>query len=559
MLTKAETDPFTLEIIQSSIVSICGEMLVAMRRTAMSPIIYEVLDMATGILDADGRLASAGAGLPFFVAGLDKTTQYVITKCARAGIPIEEGDIFISNDPYYGGVTHLSDCTFVMPVFADGVIVAWTANMAHWNDIGGMVPGSMSNDATQIFQEGLRLPTVKLVSRGEINRGILDIMTINSRMPDFLEGDLWAAIAAARLGERRIKEIVSKYGPATVKQAIDRYMDYGEQLTLAGLRDLPKGRFEHEQEMDDGTKWKCAIEIRDTEFIVEAPDNPQNTTPFNISRDSAEVAAKMIVKTITDSSPICNDGNFRPLKFITQPGTIFDPIDPAPQGMYAEVLLRLFDTLWHCLAVHMPERLPSGHYASVCAVILGGKHPDTGRTYALIEPEVGGWGADRDHDGATAQFTAGHGETLNCPAEITEARNGFIVDRMELNPEPGGEGRHRGGKGIVLDYRIRSESAFFTSFFGHTRIPPWSLMGGLEGSTNYIEIIRANGARERHAVSSGVPLTTGDVIRIVSGNGAGYGNPAERSLDAIRDDLRNGYLTKERALEIYPQVRNIKL
>ena len=517
----------------------------------MSAIIYEVLDMATGILDAEGRLASSGAGLPLFVGGLDKATQFIASKCARLGIPIEEGDIFVTNDPYNGGVTHLNDVIFVMPVFADGGIIAWTADIAHWNDVGGMVPGSISTTATEIFQEGLRLPAVKLVSRGELIRSVFDIMTVNSRMPDFLEGDLWAGIAAVRLGERRIKEIAAKYGVAIVKTAIAAYLDYGEQLTLAGLASLPKGEFRHEEEQDDGRDWKCRIEIADDSFVVDVRGNAQFTGPFNVSRDAALCAAQLILKAVTDPSPVCNDGNFRPLQFLTESGSCFDPIEPAPQGNYYEFVLRLYDLLWHCLAKHMPDRLPSGHYGSVCAVILGGIHPDTGRPYAMIEPELGGWGGDRENDGATAVFTAEHGETYNCPAEITEARNGFIVDRMELNPDPGGEGRFRGGKGIRMDYRVRAEECSLTCCFSRSRIPPWGLAGGIDGSPNYVQVIRADGTSERHSVSNGVRLGTNDVVRIVTGNGGGFGEPAKRPRERILDDLKNGYITPERAKAIY--------
>ena len=247
MQQQREVDPFTIEIIQRSLVSICSEMFAAMRKTAMSAIIYEVLDMATGIVDVDGNLASSGAGIPLFIAGLDKAAQYVMAKCRKSGIPIEAGDVFVTNDPYHGGVTHLNDVIFLMPVFVDEELIAWTGDIAHWNDVGGMVPGSISTIATEIFQEGLRIPAVKLIARGELIQHVFDIIAVNSRMPDFLQGDLWAGIAAVRLGERRLKEIGAKYGKETLKIAMDRYLDYGEQITLSGLRRLPKGEFNHEE------------------------------------------------------------------------------------------------------------------------------------------------------------------------------------------------------------------------------------------------------------------------------------------------------------------------
>jgi N-methylhydantoinase B len=199
-------DPITLEIVESSLQAIADEMFAALRKTSMSAIIYEVLDMGTGITDADGNLASSGAGIPSFVGVLDKAVKRILELNRD---DIAPGDVFVTNDPFYGGVTHLNDVVLALPVFVDGRLVAWTANIAHWNDVGGMVPGSISNEAREIFQEGLRIPAVKLVSQGEPIKSVVEIMKCNSRLPDYLEGDMWAGIAAARGGERRILELVA--------------------------------------------------------------------------------------------------------------------------------------------------------------------------------------------------------------------------------------------------------------------------------------------------------------------------------------------------------------
>src|SRR4030042_4611786 len=208
-------DPITIEIIQSSLQAAADEMFAALRHTAMSAIIYEVLDMGTGITHKYGELAGSGAGLPAFVGVLDKTVKRVLQKFNKPG-DIEPGDIFITNDPYNGGVTHLNDVVLVMPVFSDDEIVAWVANIAHWNDVGGMVPGSMSTDATEIFQEGLILAGIKLFSRGKPIQSVFDILTANCRMPDFLRGDLWAGVASGRGGERWGLGLATTYGEKVV-------------------------------------------------------------------------------------------------------------------------------------------------------------------------------------------------------------------------------------------------------------------------------------------------------------------------------------------------------
>jgi len=549
-MQKKVNDPITLEIIQNSLQATADEMFVAMKKTAMSSIIYEVLDMGTGITDAKGALASSGAGIPAFIGVLDKAVMALVAKFKPA--EIEPGDVFLVNDPYHGGVTHLSDIIVAMPVFAGGRIIAWTANIAHNSDIGGMARGSVTGLASEIFQEGLRLPAVKVIARGETNRAVMDIIKVNSRMPDVLEGDVWAAIAAVRIGTRRLQEIAEKYGVETFENAMSSFMDFGEQASLRELAKLPKGIFELSEEQDDGRIFNVRITISDTEFIVDLTDNPdQSSNPVNTSRDGVMVAVQMIFKSLTDPFSPANGGSFRPLKLLTREGTVFHASEPAPIGFYYEVKLRAYDIIWRCLASHMPERLASGHFASVCGTFIGGIHPDTGRQYTIIEPQLGGWGASPGRDGNSAIFCGFHGETYNCPVEVNEARNGLHVDRMELNLEPGGEGRYRGGRGIVIDYRLRGDNGFLTAAYTRSKFPAWALDGGNEGSSNYIELIRKDGSREKFAFASGLVTNTDDVIRVVTGNGGGIGDPRERDRALVEEDLKNGLLPPEQARQVY--------
>jgi len=550
-VSTSKYDPITLEIIQSSLQAATDEMFAALRRTAMSAIIYEVLDMGTGITDKDGELAGSGAGIPAFVGVLDKTVKRVMEKFNQPG-DIEPGDIFITNDPYTGGVTHLNDVILTMPVFAGTEIVAWTANIAHWNDVGGMVPGSMSTEATEIFQEGMILSAIKLFSRGEPIRSVFDILTSNCRMPDFLIGDLWAGVASVRVGERRILEIVNKYGKDVFIRAVEEYLDYGERVTLAALKRLPNGKYSLVEPQDNGPDYKVSIEITDDEFIVDLLGNPdQDPGPFNMSRDETTVACQIAFKGIVSPERLSNGGTFRPLKVLTRHGSVFDPIFPAAQGIYYEITIRLHDLIWRCLAPHMPDRLPAGSFASVCGTLFGGIHPDTGRTYAVIEPELGGWGGSPTSDGNSGQFCALHGETYNCPSEVAEARYGVTVDYLSFHDEDGGAGFHRGGKGVRIDYRIRSDNAWLTVAYTRDKVPPWPLKGGQPGSPNHILIRRANGETERHAVTSGLTLNTDDVIQVMTATGAGWGDPMERPLELVKQDLKNGYITLEQANQYY--------
>src|SRR5207302_611902 len=239
--------------------------------------------------------------------------------------------------------THLNDAVLAMPVFADGELVAWTANIAHWSDVGGMAPGSISTDAREIFQEGLRLPAVKLIDEGKPLEPVLAIVEANSRLPDSLRGDLWAGIAAVRVGERRLLELVAKYGAGTFAEALRVSFDRGERAARRALAELPNGKFGLEEEQDSGALYRVTLELG------------------------------------------------------------------------------------------LGERLPAGHFASICGTFIGGRHPDTGRHFTIVEPQVGGWGGSARRDGNNAMFSGIHGHTFNCPAEVAEARYGLFVDRLALS------------------------------------------------------------------------------------------------------------------------------
>jgi N-methylhydantoinase B len=525
---RRAADRFTLDVIQQALAAAADEMFATFRKTAMSPIIYEVLDVGTGVTDANGNLVSSGAGIPGFVGVLDKTVKRLLELVPASDIA--PGDIFVSNDPYYGGVTHLNDVVLATPVFCGAMLIAWAANIGHWNDVGGAVPGSMSVDARDIHAEGLRLPAIKLIDAGKPVEPVMKIMAANSRLPDFLVGDLWAAVASVRKGAERIERLAATYGADTFSIALADYYDYAERQARAGLVRLPKGRLDLAEPMDDGTIWRAAIEISDEAFVVdlrEAPD--QRADALNTSRDGAVVSAQLIFKAATAPETVCNAGSFRPLRVLTRPGSIFEPIEPAAQGYYFEVRARLSDMLWHGLAKAAPEHFPAGHFASLCGTVIAGRHPETGRRFAMVEPQMGGWGATATRDGVNAQFSSSHGDTFNCPVEIAEARYGFDYRKLKLSDEPGGDGRWRGGKGVVKEFAIQGPETEMSIGYSRHKQRVWGLAGGAPGTTNRVEIDRAHGARETHALVSGLKLAKGDVLRIITAQGGGWGeNPSPK-------------------------------
>ena len=541
----------TYEIIEKSLQAIASEMFLAIKRTAMSTIIYEVVDMGTALTDAHGNLASSGTGIPAFVGALDKAVQGIIKFYKD---DIDEGDIFILNDPYSGGITHLNDLILACPIFCDKKLVAWSANIAHWNDVSGKNQGSMSIKAKELFQEGVIIPPVKIFQKGAINSAIFLILKANTRMPDFQEGDLWSQISAVRIGEKRIIELIYKYSLKTFLDAIKHSFNSAELMSRQALSKMSQGEFEFSELQENGLTFHVKITVNQKEFLIDLSKNPdQLPKPFNITREATLIPAQLIFKSFTSpNSPLCNAGSFLPLKVITRPGSIFDSKHPAPQSFYYETLIRLYDLLWHAISENFDVNLPAGHFASICGTIIGGIHPDTGKSYSIIEPEIGGWGGSRMKDGNSAIFSGLHGETYNCPAEISEARNGLFVECLKLNEKDGGEGEKRGGKGICLRYVIRGNNASLIASYTRSKILPWGINGGRNGSGNYLRIIKENGTKINvFSEVSDFFLKSGDVVEVNTGNGGGWGNPKKRDKKLVEQDIKNGFISMDAAKKIY--------
>lgn len=515
-------DPVTLTVIEAALAAAADEMFAVLRKTAMSPIIYEVLDCGTGITDAAGRLVSSGAGIPTFVGALDKAVSRII---ARHGDTLCDGDLFLANDPYDGGVTHLNDMVVALPVFHDGRCFAWAASMAHWSDVGGRVSGSMAVDAGDIWQEGLRIPAIRLFDKGHLVSPVLDILTANSRQPDLLRGDLWAQVAAARRAATRIGATVARYGRPTCEAALESAFARGKARALAGLAALPAASHSISARQDDDSQWQATITIAPDGMTVDLRGNPaQSAEPWNLSRDAAVIAAQMIFKAIADPARDTNAGTFAPLTVLTDPGSVFHALPPAPQAYYFESRIRLLDLLWRCLAQAMPDRLPAGHFGTIGGVVIAGLHPDTGRPFTMVEPQMGGWGATSTRDGLDAMFSASHGETYNCPAEVAEARYGLRILSRGLADDPFGLGRHAGGRGVETLIEV-SANAILSAGLSHVNVPVWGLAGGDPGGLNGLTHQRLGAESLQLGSVSGFSLEPGDRLLIHTAGGGGWGEP----------------------------------
>ncbi|WP_136162535.1 hydantoinase B/oxoprolinase family protein [Sphingomonas flavalba] len=552
-----QDDLFTIEIIKEALVAIGDEMFAALIRTSMSPIIYETTDFAVGATDARGNLLAQGNGVTGFLATLDTAVQSTLLHYPAPG-DVRPGDIFITNSPYEGGGTHLSDVVILLPVFHGDRLIAWTVNKAHWTEVGGAFAGSASTQSTDIYQEGLHFRFLKLYEGGRINRGIVEIIRANVRLPDSTIGDLHAGVAACRVGGNRVLELVAKYGLEPVLGAMDELLDYGERMTRAALARLPQGVFEAEDviEEDGVGNGPFAIRVKVTvagdrmvaDFTGTAD---QAKGPINTSMAGLVTAARCAFKAVTDPDIPANGGCFRALEVICPPGTILSAQSPAPVSVYYESMIAAIEVMWRALMPHMPDRLPVGHTRSVGATFISGIHPRSGALFVMGEPLLGGWGASAGADGDNGQFCCGNGETFNIPVELAESRYGFEIDRYAFREDAGGEGRYRGGRGVVLDYRITADEAFLTFSSTRTVSRPWAAAGGCEGSHNGAFILRADGSEEPHTMVTGLRVAKGETIRLLTATGGGYGPPAERPAAAIARDIRNGFITADRAKEVF--------
>jgi N-methylhydantoinase B len=550
-------EKFTLEIIQDALVAAGDEMFQTLQRTSMSPIIYESLDYAVGITDIKGELLAQGNGVTAFLAALDSVVSATLEKFNGEN-SLQEGDIIIANTPYAGGGTHLSDVSVIYPVFYKKELVAFTVNKAHWTELGGTFPGSVSTVATEIYQEGLHFPFIKIKSKGNINDAIIDLIKGNVRLPESTLGDLYAGIAATEVGAKRVLSIIEKYGLETYKKAKNDFLDYGERMCIEALKEIPNGIYEGETTIEDNGfgegpfPIRAKITVTDTEFIADFNgSHPQVKGATNLSFSGLVTGCRSLFKAITTPQMDANGGSFRPMKVICEPGTIVSAEAPSAVSVYYEVLITSIDLIWKILAPLIPDRLPAGHMRSVCATFISGMHPDTNQFYIQAEPLAGGWGASATHDGNRGQLSCGSGESYNIPIEIREMRYGIQVEQYAFHNEGGGYGEFQGGNGQYLDYKIVSDGAHLTAAFLGEKTKTWGMKNGHDGSYNYFMIIKKDGSKERHSLGTNIYLERGDIVRCTTATGGGYGDPKNRPKAQVLLDVKNGYITIEEAKEFY--------
>ncbi|MFV2070434.1 MAG: hydantoinase B/oxoprolinase family protein, partial [Pirellulales bacterium] len=395
-------DPFTIEIIGEMLRASAEEMFLTLGRTAQSPIIYEVLDMACGLVTDEGELIAEAEGVPGFIGCLGFAVRQILDKFSPGAMHI--GDVYATNDPYSGGGTHLSDVVLVSPIIFQGELVGFAANKAHWTEVGGMAAGSWTTDATEIYQEGLQLPAVMMYQSGQPCEGVIDLLRANVRLPEMTLGDLFAGVAALRAGERGVLAICEKYGLAALRDTVTIMLDRAERAALDKLGQFPTGEYTAKMWIDDDglsdePLHVCVkVTIKSDRFIADFTGSaPQARGPINTTWTGLEVSCREIFKEATDPHFPNNDGFFRPLEVICPNGTIFTAQRPAAVSTYWETGAYASDLIWKALFPVATDRLPTGHHLSVCGTIISGMGEEGGR-FVLVEPQAGGWGAAVDRD-----------------------------------------------------------------------------------------------------------------------------------------------------------------
>lgn len=557
----SKLDPITLTVIQNGLVQVCNEMDVAFSRGAFSPVIAEADDRADGIYHRDtGELIAQGAfGLPVFVGTMQYSTMSLIARI-KAGDTAEPApdDIYIVNDPYLGG-THLMDVRFIMPFYHQGKLFCWLQNTGHWPDVGGTVPGGFSAHATEVEQEGLRLPPVKLFKAGVLDQEILAILKSNMRVADQRIGDIKAQAAALKVGARRLSVLLQRYGADLVDEAIGEIRARSAQLMRAHIKTIPDGTYCSSATVDsDGVvNEPLHIAMRVTKAGDEltfdmSGSSPPCKGPMNSVIATTYSSIYLAVKHIFPDVPI-NAGAFEPLRIVPPTDTFLDAHYPRPvSGCAAEVSQRIAEAVFAALVQAIPNDVTAAPAGTSGNFALGGDDPETGQSYVMYLMTGGGYGGNSDHDGLSNGCST-IGISKMPPVEVLEQKFPVLFTRFALRDGSPGAGMRRGGLGIDYEIEVLRGNARASFVMDHGRVGPQGAQGGGDGAANEIEVLRG---QERYvpphlSKDQNIAVGAGDRIAVRTPGGGGFGPPALRDPALVARDLARGYVTRTQAARDY--------
>jgi N-methylhydantoinase B len=556
------SDPATFEIVKNSFYKIAEEMRVVLAKTAYSPLLKSAGDYSCGLFDAQGEMVAQGPDLPIHLGSMPDAVRAVVAAFAA---DVHDGDVFLHNDPYFGG-SHLPDVNLVRPAFHDGRLLGYACLRAHWPDVGSATPGSYGA-VTEIFGEGLRLPPLRLFNRGVLNVDLEKIILANVRTPDERKGDLGAQLAATLRATARLKALAERYGSATVIGYMAQVMDYSDRLMRAALMDLPDGEGAFE-DLCDGDGIADDAEGRDAQFRIRlsvkktgdrlivdfAGTDPQVKGPMNAPLSVTASGIFCGLKTAVDPNNLIppNSGCWRSIEIRARKGSVVNAEFPAPV-VYAnhEMSHRVADMVMGALASFLPRQVMACSQGTSAILTLGGVDPRSGRHYVSYETVKGGYGARPNKDGINC-IASGISNTMNTPVEVMEMSFPVRIERYEVNPDSGGPGRYRGGCGARRVWRML-DGADATGALCMERMtsPPFGLLGGQAGAAAVVKLTTPDGVTRDLPSKGAFAAPAGSVIDMITPGSGGFGAVAERDPAAIGRDLLDGYVSAGSAARDY--------
>ena len=539
-------DPVTVEVIRNAFISIASQMNNNLARSAYTPIIYEMKDCSVGLFNEKAELLGQAPGLPIFLGSLEAAIN--VTTEHFGGLDIyRPGDVYAVNDSYLVG-SHLNDVSVFSPIFHEGDLVGFGATKAHWMDIGAKDP-SQTNDATSIYEEGYRLGPTHLYREGRPERGVLEFITRNSRLPRSIWGDLHAQIAACRTGERQLSELMDRFGRPTTEAAAEVVFAQCERLDREAVAAIADGVFRTEGEMDSWGPGGGPVYVRATvtvegdEMLLDLDgSSPQTPGCMNCGFAQTVAAARLAYKLLINPEVPVTAGTFRNLRLLAPEASIFDAREPAACQYYYPHLGLMIDLFISALAPSMPDKVVAAQAADPMNVLFVGTDPLTGEDFVTGEATAVGWGAWAGGDGTNGMINYGGGDLKNIPVEVLESRYPIRVHRYGVWPDSGGRGRWRGGCGVEREYEVLADGVTLSTWFERTTTPAWGLFGGEPGKATEA-VITIDGESTSVMKVNRFSAPAGSRLRVATGGGGGYGDPAERSEEDHRRDLIEGYTT----------------
>ncbi len=546
-------DPIRLEVLKNAFDTIADEMALILMRTAHSPIVRDSMDFSTALCDAAGETLAQGVTTPMHLGSFYDAMRFLIR---RFDGQVRDGDVYIANDPYAAAGQHLPDIYIIMPIFYESALAAWVTTVAHHADVGGIVPGSNALGAIEIYQEGLRLPFLKLYDAGLANQAIFDIVALNVRVPDQVIGDLKAQMAACLTGVRGMQDLYKRYGGATLALYIAELHDYAERLTRAEIRDIPDGVYLFTDHIDglgvnpQPVIFQVTLTVAGDEITADwTGSSPQVPGGINTPIPFTKAAVYTALRSVMNADiPNCH-GFTRPIHVTAPLGTVVNSVHPAPTGARGITGYRAIDCMFGALAQALPERVTADGMGGSTLPSFGGY--DRGVPFVFAETFMGTWGAAPTHDGQEGVPHMGANQS-NVPIEMIEANLPLRIRRYGLAADSGGAGKFRGGNSLIREYELLAESAVFSLRSDKRAFPPHALNGG-EPGRGPVNLLRAGGTETTLPVlvTEGIALSRGDVFLHITPSGGGYGDPFTRDPLLVLDDVLEEKLSLERARIAY--------